>query len=308
MSGTLSSDSNDSVHNQAEVASQHASTVGTAGSKSSRSMAVLNTAVRHATDGFIGILDMFGFEDPKVHTLDSRGNSITLTCTRLFIWKEMFAIQTKLIIFFFSWWPPPLFPCNQNRSSQVSWNTCASTCVQKRCSISSTRTSSSRASNHVVRKAFNANLSQTTLITCPASTSSLLWYYLTYFDSIFWYAHSAPLFFNFHLILLLFSWSKNSEPACWVCWMWSAALEELLNLMFKKSDSSTSTTAGYSSRNQWHLIWESLAFNISLDESFMMPATAWVWIFQYFIYLYFFSFFTWRDRFLTSCIKFTWTL
>jgi hypothetical protein len=22
--------------------------------------------VRHATDGFIGILDMFGFEDPKV--------------------------------------------------------------------------------------------------------------------------------------------------------------------------------------------------------------------------------------------------
>jgi dachs len=48
------------------VASQHASTVGTAGSKSSRSMAVLNTAVRHATDGFIGILDMFGFEDPKV--------------------------------------------------------------------------------------------------------------------------------------------------------------------------------------------------------------------------------------------------
>jgi dachs protein len=66
MSGTLSSDSNDSVHNQAEVASQHASTVGTAGSKSSRSMAVLNTAVRHATDGFIGILDMFGFEDPKV--------------------------------------------------------------------------------------------------------------------------------------------------------------------------------------------------------------------------------------------------
>ena len=68
MSGTLSSDSNDSVHNQAEVASQHASTVGTAGSKSSRSMAVLNTAVRHATDGFIGILDMFGFEDPKVYS------------------------------------------------------------------------------------------------------------------------------------------------------------------------------------------------------------------------------------------------
>jgi dachs protein len=29
-------------------------------------MAALNNAVRHATDGFIGILDMFGFEDPKV--------------------------------------------------------------------------------------------------------------------------------------------------------------------------------------------------------------------------------------------------
>lgn len=67
--GTLSSDSNDSVHNQAEVASQHASTVGTAGSKSSKSMAALNNAVniaRHATDGSIGILDMFGFEEPKV--------------------------------------------------------------------------------------------------------------------------------------------------------------------------------------------------------------------------------------------------
>lgn len=67
--GTLSSDSNDSVHNQAEVTSQHASTVGTAGSKSSKSMAALNNAVniaRHATDGSIGILDMFGFEEPKV--------------------------------------------------------------------------------------------------------------------------------------------------------------------------------------------------------------------------------------------------
>lgn len=64
--GTLSSDSNESVHNQADVASQHASTVGTSGSKSSKSMAALNNAVRHATDGFIGILDMFGFEDPKV--------------------------------------------------------------------------------------------------------------------------------------------------------------------------------------------------------------------------------------------------
>jgi dachs len=65
-SGTLSSDSADSVNNQMEVASQHASTVGTAGSKASKSMTALNNAVRHATDGFIGILDMFGFEDIKV--------------------------------------------------------------------------------------------------------------------------------------------------------------------------------------------------------------------------------------------------
>ncbi|GLH14979.1 Myosin-VIIa [Gryllus bimaculatus] len=68
--GTLSSDSNESVHNQAELASQHASTIGTAGSKSSKSMAALNNAVRHATDGFIGILDMFGFEDPKPSQLE----------------------------------------------------------------------------------------------------------------------------------------------------------------------------------------------------------------------------------------------
>lgn len=82
MSGTLSSDSNDSVHNQAEVASQHASTVGTAGSKSSRSMAVLNTAVRHATDGFIGILDMFGFEDPKVN-IDISNSQLHLRTSHL---------------------------------------------------------------------------------------------------------------------------------------------------------------------------------------------------------------------------------
>ncbi|XP_023247799.1 unconventional myosin-IXb-like [Copidosoma floridanum] len=33
-------------------------------------MAALNNAVRHATDGFIGILDMFGFEDPKPSQLE----------------------------------------------------------------------------------------------------------------------------------------------------------------------------------------------------------------------------------------------
>lgn len=63
--GTLSSDSNESVHNQA---SQQASTIG--GNAGSKSMAALNNAVRHATDGFIGILDMFGFEDPKPAQLE----------------------------------------------------------------------------------------------------------------------------------------------------------------------------------------------------------------------------------------------
>nr|CAI5836757.1 unnamed protein product [Callosobruchus analis] len=68
--GTLSSDSNESVHNQAEIASQHASTVGGSTNAGSKSMAALNNAVRHATDGFIGILDMFGFEDPKPSQLE----------------------------------------------------------------------------------------------------------------------------------------------------------------------------------------------------------------------------------------------
>ncbi|XP_075149902.1 unconventional myosin-IXb-like dachs isoform X2 [Haematobia irritans] len=63
--GTLSSDSNESVHNQGDIASQHASTIG--GNSGSKSMAALNNAVRHATDGFIGILDMFGFEEPSPH-------------------------------------------------------------------------------------------------------------------------------------------------------------------------------------------------------------------------------------------------
>lgn len=68
--GTLSSDSNESVHNQADVASQHTSTVGGGTNAGSKSMAALNNAVRHATDGFIGILDMFGFEDPKPSQLE----------------------------------------------------------------------------------------------------------------------------------------------------------------------------------------------------------------------------------------------
>ncbi|XP_018311210.1 LOW QUALITY PROTEIN: unconventional myosin-IXa [Mycetomoellerius zeteki] len=70
--GTLSSDSNESVHNQADVTSQHASTFSRdfSGGTGSRSMTALNNAVRHATDGFIGILDMFGFEDPKPSQLE----------------------------------------------------------------------------------------------------------------------------------------------------------------------------------------------------------------------------------------------
>lgn len=68
--GTLSSDSNESVHNQAEAISQHASTTGSSANAGSKSMAVLNNAVKHATDGFIGILDMFGFEDPKPSQLE----------------------------------------------------------------------------------------------------------------------------------------------------------------------------------------------------------------------------------------------
>lgn len=66
--GTLSSDSNESVHNQADAASQHTSTLG--GNAGSKSMAALNNAVRHATDGFIGILDMFGFEEPRPAQLE----------------------------------------------------------------------------------------------------------------------------------------------------------------------------------------------------------------------------------------------
>jgi len=67
LSGSMSS--NESVHH--DVASLLASTVGTAGSKkSSKSMTILNNAVRHATDGFIGILDMFGFEDSKPSQLE----------------------------------------------------------------------------------------------------------------------------------------------------------------------------------------------------------------------------------------------
>lgn len=78
--GTTSSESNESIHNTAnhETGSNlhqgshnnggaPASSIGSACGKSYRTMAVLNSAVRYATmDGFIGILDMFGFEDGRV--------------------------------------------------------------------------------------------------------------------------------------------------------------------------------------------------------------------------------------------------
>ena len=72
--GTVSSDSNDSVHNhQPDLTSQHhASTISgpNVTNSNNKSMAVLSNAVRHVTDGFIGILDMFGFEDAKPSQLE----------------------------------------------------------------------------------------------------------------------------------------------------------------------------------------------------------------------------------------------
>lgn len=63
--GTLSSDSNESVHNQDAASRRSAGGRGPGGS-----MAALNDAVRHVTDGFVGILDMFGFEDAAPSRLE----------------------------------------------------------------------------------------------------------------------------------------------------------------------------------------------------------------------------------------------
>ncbi|GBP15808.1 Unconventional myosin-VIIb [Eumeta japonica] len=72
--GTLSSDSNDSVHNvEASRRAGGGGSTSSAGGRSragAKSMAVLNDAVRHATDGFVGILDMFGFEDAAPSRLE----------------------------------------------------------------------------------------------------------------------------------------------------------------------------------------------------------------------------------------------
>ncbi|OTF78491.1 Myosin X-like protein [Euroglyphus maynei] len=72
--GTASSESNDSTHNQhLETASSHhaASSIGSACGKSYKSMAVLQNAIRYSSmEGFIGILDMFGFEDARPSRLE----------------------------------------------------------------------------------------------------------------------------------------------------------------------------------------------------------------------------------------------
>ena len=77
ISGTLSSDSNESVQNHVETSSHHASTVGSGGAKSDKSMKMLTHAIRHANDGFIGILDMFGFEDCRVSLIFAYDSQLT---------------------------------------------------------------------------------------------------------------------------------------------------------------------------------------------------------------------------------------
>lgn len=79
------------------MASQHASTVGTAGSKSSKSMAALNNAVRHATDGFIGILDMFGFEEPKVSS--DFYNTIKLKIVKIYSTSSVFCRFDNMYVY-----------------------------------------------------------------------------------------------------------------------------------------------------------------------------------------------------------------
>lgn len=67
--GTLSSDSNESVHQDASRRAGAAGS-GARGRAGAKSMAALNDAVRHATDGFVGVLDMFGFEDAAPSRLE----------------------------------------------------------------------------------------------------------------------------------------------------------------------------------------------------------------------------------------------
>ncbi|XP_076338486.1 unconventional myosin-Va-like isoform X2 [Tachypleus tridentatus] len=69
-SGTLSTGSSESVRNRAESGSSHPSSIVDSENKASKSLTVLSSAVHRATDGFIGILDMFGFEDGKPSQLE----------------------------------------------------------------------------------------------------------------------------------------------------------------------------------------------------------------------------------------------
>ncbi|XP_037301491.1 LOW QUALITY PROTEIN: unconventional myosin-IXb, partial [Manduca sexta] len=68
--GTLSSDSNESVHGPEAARRALSAGAARAARAGARSMAALNDAVRHATDGFVGILDMFGFEDAAPSRLE----------------------------------------------------------------------------------------------------------------------------------------------------------------------------------------------------------------------------------------------
>ena len=72
---TTSSESNDSTHHHQhlETSSHHqaASSIGSACGKSYKSMAILQQALRYSSmEGFIGILDMFGFEDSRPSRLE----------------------------------------------------------------------------------------------------------------------------------------------------------------------------------------------------------------------------------------------
>lgn len=62
-------------------------------------MAILNNAVRHVTDGFIGILDMFGFEDGKPSQLEQVSHQIHNTILSFFLNKYGFSSHSFVSIF-----------------------------------------------------------------------------------------------------------------------------------------------------------------------------------------------------------------
>ena len=59
--------------------------------------------------------------------------------------------------------------------SQVNWSTCASTYVQRQCSISTTHTSSSQVQNRVETRGFTVKQKQIMQTTFPALTSFPHW-------------------------------------------------------------------------------------------------------------------------------------